>query len=74
MDNIKWATLVPGVISAAKLVLQSFGIDIPDEHINAIVNGAAAVGAVVAIFMSHRKKEVPSNANTKYQSSSESAV
>ncbi|WP_307439916.1 hypothetical protein [Paenibacillus sp. V4I3] len=57
MENIKWATLVPGVISAAKLVLQSFGIDIPDEHINSIVNGAAAVGAIVAIFMSHRKQE-----------------
>lgn len=57
MENIKWTTLLPGVISAAKLVLQSFGIDIPDEHINAIVNGAAAVGAIVAIFMSHSKKD-----------------
>lgn len=64
MENIKWATLVPGVISAAKLVLQSFGIDIPDEHINAIVNGAAAVGAIVAIFMSHRKQEVSQNGST----------
>ena len=74
MENIKWATLVPGVISAAKLVLQSFGIDIPDEHINAIVNGAAAVGAIVAIFMSHRKKEVVVNVNAQYQGDSGPAV
>lgn len=62
MQNINYATLLPGIISAAKLVLQSFGIDIPDEHINAIVNGAAAVGAIVAIFMSHRKQGGASNA------------
>ena len=72
MDNIKWTSMLPGLISAAKLVLQSFGIDIPDEHINAIVNGAAAVGAIVAIFMSHRKQEVKPDA--QYKSSSESAV
>lgn len=56
-----WVTLLPGLISATKLVLQSFGIDIPDEHINAIVNGAAAVGAVVAIFMSHKKGDKNDN-------------
>lgn len=70
MNQVNWTTLLPGLISATKLVLQSFGIDIPDEHINATVNGVAAVGAIVAIFMSHNKGET----NAQYKGDSGSAV
>jgi uncharacterized membrane protein len=68
MNQVNWTTLVPGLISAAKLVLQSFGIDIPDEHINAIVNGAAAVGAIIAIFLSHKKQGGTINEPTQFKS------
>lgn len=57
-NNINWTTLTPGLISAGKLIAQSFGYDIPDEKINAVVNGAAAVIAIITIFMSHRKPVV----------------
>jgi uncharacterized membrane protein len=54
-SQVNLATLTPGIIAVLKLALQPFGIEIPDEHINAIVNGAAALMAVIAVFMSHRK-------------------
>jgi uncharacterized membrane protein len=63
MNQVNWITLLPGLISAIKLVLQSFGIDIPDEHINNIVNGAASVLAIISIFLSHKKGG--SNDNTQ---------
>jgi uncharacterized membrane protein len=73
MNQVNWTTLIPGLISAAKLVLQSFGIDIPDEHINAIVNGAAAVGAIIAIFLSHKKGD-KQNVSTQHTGDTGTAV
>lgn len=55
-QNINYATLIPTILGAAKLILQTFGIDIPDETINEIVNGAAAVGTIIGIFLAHRKQ------------------
>ena len=72
MREINWTTLISGIVAAGKLVSSSFGITIPDEIINDLVNGVAAVIAIVAIFMSHRKKEVRPDA--QYSSSSDSAV
>lgn len=63
--NINYATLIPTILGAAKLILQTFGIDIPDATINEIVNGAAAVGTIIGIFMAHRKQVlVPTQAIT----------
>lgn len=70
MNQVNLATLLPGLIGAAKLVLQSFGIDIPDEHINATINGIAAVLSIVAIFQSHKKGET----NEEYKGDSGPAV
>lgn len=72
MKELNWPTLITGLVAAGKLMLNSFGINIPDEIINDVVNGVAAVIAIVAIFMSHRKKEVTPDA--QYRSSSDSAV
>lgn len=55
MREINWTTLITGLVAAGKLVLNSFGINIPDELINDTVNGVAAVIAIVAIFMSHKR-------------------
>lgn len=55
MKDINWTTLIGGLIAAGKLVSNAFGIDLPDELINDLVNGVAAVMAVVAIFMSHKR-------------------
>jgi uncharacterized membrane protein len=54
-QNINFVTLFPGMIAAIKLILQPFGIDIPDEHINALVNGAASLMVIVGIFYNHFK-------------------
>lgn len=56
MRDINWATLIVALLGAAKLVLESFGINIiTDDQINAIANAAAAVAAVIGVVMSHRK-------------------
>jgi uncharacterized membrane protein len=70
-QNINYATLIPTILGAAKLILQTFGIEIPDTVVNEIVNGAAAVGTVIGIFMAHRKQVLvpaPQNPNEHNQS------
>jgi uncharacterized membrane protein len=79
MREINWTTLISGIVAAGKLVSSSFGITIPDELINDLVNGVAAIIAVAAIFMSHKKIVTPqtggqTNADTQYTGSSDSAV
>lgn len=59
MKEVNWPTLITGLVAAGKLMLNSFGINIPDELINDLVNGVAAVIAIAAIFMSHKKGERP---------------
>jgi uncharacterized membrane protein len=49
-------TIVAAVAGAVKLLLSAFGIDIPNETADAIVNGVAALVAVVGIFKTHIKK------------------
>lgn len=73
MKEINWPTLITGLVAAGKLVLNSFGINLPDELINDIINGVAAVVAVVAIFMSHKKGGAASGA-TQYSGDHGSAV
>lgn len=51
-----WTTLLIALLGALKLILQPFGIEISDEHINAIVNGAAAVVTVGGVIYHHMKK------------------
>lgn len=72
MKEINWTTLIGGLVAAGKLVSNSFGINIPDELINDLVNGVAAIMAIVAIFMSHKKKEVPTNEPTQHTNTFES--
>jgi uncharacterized membrane protein len=55
-QNINWVTLIVSLLGAIKLVLQMFGIQIPDQNINEIANGAAALVNIVGIIMSHRKE------------------
>lgn len=55
MREINWTTLITGLVAAGKLVLNSFGINIHDELINDTVNGVAAVIAIAAIFISHKR-------------------
>lgn len=55
--NINYITLIPTILGATKLILQTFGIDIPDETINEVINGAAAVGTIIGIFLTHKKGE-----------------
>lgn len=57
MQNINWITLVPALLGAVKLVLQPFGVEISDQNINEIANGAAALATVIGVVMSHRKQE-----------------
>lgn len=57
MSNINWTTLIVALLGAIKLILQPFGIEIEDEHINAIANGIAALLTVVGVILSHRKQE-----------------
>lgn len=57
MQNINYVTLIGALLGAAKLVLQAFGVEIPDEQINEITNGAAALASVIGVLLSHRKEQ-----------------
>lgn len=57
--SINYATLIPALIGALKLILQPFGVDlsnITDERVNDVVNGISAVLAIIGIFATHKKK------------------
>jgi uncharacterized membrane protein len=54
-NQINFASLTVAILGALKLILQVYGLEITDDHINAIANGVAALVAVVGVLMSHRK-------------------
>jgi phi LC3 family holin len=78
MNKVNWLTLVPAVVGTLKLVLQPFGIDlsgVTDEHVNSIVNGAAALATIIGVFMNHYKKgAADSGSNAQRPTDSNSAV
>lgn len=64
-SSINWATLVPCLLGAVKLILQPMGINIPDQNLNEIANGIAALATVIGIVYSHRKGAT-TNANSQH--------
>ena len=78
MNKVNWATLVPSVVGTIKLILQPFGIDlteVTDEHVNSIINGAAALAAIIGVFMNHYKKgAADSGSNAQRPTDSNSSV
>lgn len=56
MNQINWITLLTAEFGAAKLALQPFGVIIPDENINALVNGISAAVTIGGIIYNHFKK------------------
>lgn len=51
-------TLALGLLGAAKLILNAFGVDlISDDNVNAIANGVAALLSVVGVYTNHQKSE-----------------
>jgi len=73
MQNINWVTLVPALLGAIKLILQPFGVEISDQNINEIANGAAALATIIGVLMSHRKQEATTT-NAQYKGDTGSAV
>ena len=62
-SNINLYTLLPSLVGGIKLVLQAFNITIPDETINMIFNGLAALLMIAGIIYNHyshspKKEEV----------------
>lgn len=56
MSNVNWVTLIVALLGAVKLILQPFGIEITEQHINDIANGAAALVTVWGVVYSHVKQ------------------
>lgn len=54
-SNINFLTLIPTLAMALKLILQVFGIQIPDENVNAVVNVISSIGAVIGVYLPHTK-------------------
>lgn len=49
-------TITIGLLGAAKLVLDAFGVHIiSDAQVNDIANGVASLVTVVGVYMSHNK-------------------
>lgn len=55
LTKLKQPGLIIGILGAAKLLLDSAGIQIPDETINDLANGISAVLVVISIFVDHGK-------------------
>lgn len=53
--NINFLTLIPTLAMALKLILQVFGIQIPDENVNVVINVISSVGAVIGVYLPHTK-------------------
>lgn len=56
LKNRNLATLLIGILGAAKLILQAFGLDvITNQQVDAIANGVAAIVTVIGVIMTHIK-------------------
>ncbi|MEC0227173.1 hypothetical protein [Paenibacillus alba] len=56
--KVNYYTLSLGLLGAAKLILNAFGLDlIQDDTVNAIANGVAAVLSIVGVYANHQKSE-----------------
>ncbi|SDO16192.1 hypothetical protein SAMN04487897_10957 [Paenibacillus sp. yr247] len=54
--QINYLSLSIGLLGAAKLILNAFGLDIiSDNEINAIGNGVATIATIVGVYMNHKK-------------------
>ncbi|MDD9268034.1 hypothetical protein ACFPES_13430 [Paenibacillus sp. GCM10023248] len=54
--KLNYYTLSLGLLGAAKLILDAYGVNIiEDDDINAIANGVAALLSVVGIYTNHQK-------------------
>lgn len=54
--KVNYLTLTLGLLGAAKLILNAYGLDIiQDDDINAIANGVAALLSVVGVYTNHQK-------------------
>ena len=56
--KVNYFTLSLGLLGAAKLILNAFGLDlIQDDNMNAITNGVAAVLSIIGVYANHQKSE-----------------
>ncbi|GGA02865.1 hypothetical protein GCM10008018_56170 [Paenibacillus marchantiophytorum] len=56
--KVNYYTLSLGLLGAAKLILNAFGLElIHDEDMNAIANGVAAVISIIGVYANHQKSE-----------------
>lgn len=54
--KVNYYTLILGLLGAAKLILNAYGLDIiQDDEMNAIANGVAAVLSVIGVYTNHQK-------------------
>ncbi len=74
LGNRNITTLIIGLLSAVKLILQAFGVDIINStEINQIADGVAALCTIVAVFMKHEKHRSASSTGSP-DTHNESAV
>lgn len=57
MDRINSPAFWVGVAGLIKFLLNAFNVSIPDELINDVVNGVAALLVAYGIWDTHQKKE-----------------
>ncbi|SDN72419.1 hypothetical protein SAMN04487897_104203 [Paenibacillus sp. yr247] len=54
--KMNYFTLTLGLLGAAKLILNAYGLDIiHDDDMNAIANGVAALLSVIGVYTNHQK-------------------
>lgn len=60
----RWSTILLGLLSATKIITDMVGYHIISNHeVNGIVNGAAALGTVITVMMSHMKTPLAPSPN-----------
>lgn len=67
--SIRWSTLIPALVCAVKLALQTFGIEISVQEVNDWLNVLSAVIAPLGVALSHRKVNIPPEVTEAIQQS-----
>lgn len=57
-EKIMQPTFLLALLAALKLILQPFGVEIPDQQANEVINGICALATILGIYHNHDVKKV----------------
>lgn len=58
-NKLRQPSFLLAVLAAVKLIVQPFGVDIPDQDLNSFADGICALVTIIGIFLDHGKPGAP---------------